>query len=42
MIAGFEHFWILKAKGVHKNLVDEANNTSEILALTSFMAFAVR
>lgn len=42
MIAGFECFWILKAKGLHKNLIEEVNNTSEVLALTSFVNCAVR
>ncbi len=42
LIVGFESFWILKAKGVHENFVGEANETSEILALTSFMTCAVR
>ena len=42
LIAGFECFWILKAKGLHKNLIEEVNNTSEVLALTSFVNCAVR
>lgn len=42
LIVGFEYFWILKAKGIHENLVNEANNTSEILALTSLMSCAAR
>lgn len=32
----------MKAKGLHENLVDEANDTSEIIALTSFMTCTVR
>lgn len=42
LIVSFEHFWILKAKGKHENLVAEANNTSEILALTSLIRCAAR
>lgn len=42
LIAGFEHFWILKAKGLYENLVDEANSTSEIIALTSLMTCTLK
>ena len=42
LIVGFEHFWILKSKGVNENLVAEANNTSDILALTSLISCAAR
>ena len=31
LIVGFEYFWILKAKGLHKNLVNQMNIVSEAL-----------
>ena len=36
LIVGFEYFWILKAKGVHENLVEEFNNASEAAFISSF------
>lgn len=30
LIVGFENFWILKAKGLHKNLVNQMNIASEV------------
>lgn len=29
LIAGFESFWILKAKGMHKNLINDFNEASQ-------------
>ena len=31
MIVSFENFWILKAKGIHENLVNQMNIASEVL-----------
>lgn len=31
LIAGFEYFWILKAKGLHENLIKEVNMMSQLL-----------
>ena len=31
LIVGFENFWILKAKGIHENLVNQMNIASEVL-----------
>ena len=35
LVAGFNSFWILKAKGVHKTLVHDANLSSIKISLTS-------
>ncbi len=37
LIAGFEYFWILKAKGIHKNLVGDFNNASDVAYALSFL-----
>lgn len=37
LIAGFEYFWILKAKGVHENLMEEMNNVSKVAYMFSFL-----
>ena len=31
LIVGFENFWILKAKGIHENLINQMNIASEVL-----------
>ena len=36
LIAGFENFWILKAKGVHKNLCFQLNSFSDLFHELSF------
>lgn len=36
LIAGFEYFWILKAKGVHENLVAQMNIASDTFFVSSF------
>lgn len=37
LIAGFEYFWILKAKGVHEHLIEEMNNVSDMAFTASFL-----
>lgn len=36
LIAGFEHFWILKAKGVHEDLIFEVKFVSKLLFRAAF------
>lgn len=42
LIAGFEYFWILKAKGVHEDLIDEMNDVSDTAFLSSFLHCTAR
>lgn len=42
LIAGFEYFWILKAKGVHEYLIEEMNDASDTAFLSSFLHCTVR
>ena len=42
LIAGFDNFWILKAKGTYKNMVGEMNFVSEILCDSSLESCAFR
>lgn len=37
LIAGFEYFWIFKAKGQHVNLIEEMNNASDTAFMSSFL-----
>ena len=42
LIAGFEYFWILKAKGLHENLIEEMNEASDTAFLSSFLHCTAR
>lgn len=42
LIAGFEYFWILKAKGVPEELVNQFNSVSETAFMLSFVYCASR
>jgi hypothetical protein len=42
LIAGFEYFWILKAKGLHEDLIEEMNDASDTAFLSSFLHCTVR
>ena len=37
LVAGFEYFWILKAKGLHKDLIEELNKASKTAYMSSFL-----
>lgn len=42
LIAGFEYFWILKAKGLHEDLIGEMNDASDTAFLSSFLHCTAR
>jgi hypothetical protein len=42
LIAGFECFWILKAKGLHEDLIEKMNDASDTAFLSSFLHCTAR
>ena len=42
LVAGFEYFWIFKAKGLHEDLIVDINNASEAAFISSFLHCTAR
>ena len=42
LIAGFEYFWILKANGLHEDLIEEMNDASSAAFISSFLHCTAR